>query len=183
MARFGLLGLRSARAIAQSHFKGDRARALFAGLGAHSFLPLESPVSASFGLVLGVAGARRGLAHSARRRAVHRGCARGLPGESRRHGYHQRAGALASGPGQSDLTLLDVTPRQLLNLGGRRDSAVLSPAAAALPLRPRRLQSGLGPEPADSMACHENACAPARSIWAVPLRRLLLRSGSRGAER
>ena len=55
MARFGLLALRSARSIAHSHFKGVRARALFAGLGAHSFLPLESPISASFGLVLGVA--------------------------------------------------------------------------------------------------------------------------------
>src|ERR1700733_6140893 len=42
MARFGLLGLRSARALADSHFKGIRARALFAGLAAHSFLLLES---------------------------------------------------------------------------------------------------------------------------------------------
>ena len=55
MARFGLLGLRSARSLADSHFKGVRARALFAGLSAHSFLPLESPVSAAFGLVLGIA--------------------------------------------------------------------------------------------------------------------------------
>ena len=54
MARFGLLGLRSARAIADGYFKGVRARALFAGLAAHSFLPLESPISASFGLVLGI---------------------------------------------------------------------------------------------------------------------------------
>ena len=56
MARFGLLGLRSARALADGHFKGIRARALFAGLAAHSFLPLESPVSAAFGLVLGTTG-------------------------------------------------------------------------------------------------------------------------------
>ena len=55
MARFGLLGLRSARSLVESHFKGGRARALFAGLSAHSFLPLESPVSAAFGLVLGIA--------------------------------------------------------------------------------------------------------------------------------
>ena len=55
MARFGLLGLRSARAIADSHFKGVRALALsLPDLGAHSFLPLESPISASFGLVLGI---------------------------------------------------------------------------------------------------------------------------------
>jgi phytoene dehydrogenase-like protein len=39
MARFGLLGLRSARAIADSHFKGARARALFAGLARTHFFP------------------------------------------------------------------------------------------------------------------------------------------------
>jgi phytoene dehydrogenase-like protein len=47
--------VRSARAVADSRFTGVRARALFAGLAAHSFLPLESPVSAAFGLVLGIA--------------------------------------------------------------------------------------------------------------------------------
>ena len=42
MARFGLLALRSARAIAHSHFRGG-ARALFAGLGAHPFSPWSRP--------------------------------------------------------------------------------------------------------------------------------------------
>src|SRR6201996_2769880 len=36
MARFGLLGLRSARALAEHQFEGARARALFAELAAHS---------------------------------------------------------------------------------------------------------------------------------------------------
>src|SRR6266545_2102725 len=40
MARFGLRGLRSATSLA-SRFLGFRARALFAGIAGHSFLPLE----------------------------------------------------------------------------------------------------------------------------------------------
>ena len=37
-------------------FKNESTRALFAGIAAHSFLPLESPVSSAFALVLGAAG-------------------------------------------------------------------------------------------------------------------------------
>ena len=55
-AHFGLLGLRSAVSVAQSHFEGERARALFAGIAAHSVLPLERAASAAVGLVLGASG-------------------------------------------------------------------------------------------------------------------------------
>ena len=37
-------------------FKDEPARALFGGIAAHSFLPLEAPVSSAFALVLGLAG-------------------------------------------------------------------------------------------------------------------------------
>ena len=37
-------------------FKGEPGRALFSGIAAHSFLPLEAPVSSAFALVLGLAG-------------------------------------------------------------------------------------------------------------------------------
>lgn len=53
LARFGLPALRSVTGLARSRFRGDDARALFAGLAAHSMLPLDRPLSASFGLVLG----------------------------------------------------------------------------------------------------------------------------------
>ena len=56
MARFGLAGCRSAAGLARSHFEGRHARALFAGMVSHSFLPLENLASAAFGLVLGVFG-------------------------------------------------------------------------------------------------------------------------------
>ncbi len=52
----GLRSLGSARAMAESLFRDERARALFAGNAAHSFLPLEKQPSALFGLVLGVLG-------------------------------------------------------------------------------------------------------------------------------
>ncbi len=52
MARFGAVGLRSCASLVHSHFRGPKARALFAGCAAHSFLPLDATASASFGLVL-----------------------------------------------------------------------------------------------------------------------------------
>lgn len=55
MARFGALALRSASGV-NRRFRGEAARALFAGCAAHSFLPLERAGSASFGLVLALAG-------------------------------------------------------------------------------------------------------------------------------
>jgi phytoene dehydrogenase-like protein len=54
MAQFGLLGLRSCDALVR-RFEGSRARALLAGNAAHSFLSLDQPGSASFGLVLAIA--------------------------------------------------------------------------------------------------------------------------------
>jgi phytoene dehydrogenase-like protein len=56
LARFGVEAIAPAAALAKFSFKGEAARALFAGLAAHSFLPLEAPASAAFGLVLGAAG-------------------------------------------------------------------------------------------------------------------------------
>lgn len=56
LARFGLQAIRSARSVTQQHFKGERASAIFAGMAAHSFLPLEQSISAAFGLMLGVTG-------------------------------------------------------------------------------------------------------------------------------
>jgi phytoene dehydrogenase-like protein len=53
LTRFGFPALRSARSLALSRFRGESARALFAGLAAHSMIALDRPLSASFGLVLG----------------------------------------------------------------------------------------------------------------------------------
>jgi phytoene dehydrogenase-like protein len=55
LAHFGTLGLCPATLLVKYIFKGEPARALFGGIAAHSFLPLEAPVSSAFALVLGLA--------------------------------------------------------------------------------------------------------------------------------
>ena len=56
LAKFGMRVLCPTTLLANLFFKGNPARALFAGVAAHSFLPLESPLSSAFGFVLGSAG-------------------------------------------------------------------------------------------------------------------------------
>ena len=55
MGRFGLRAMRSARGMANSWLRTERAGALFAGIAAHSVTPLEFRGSAAAGLVLQVA--------------------------------------------------------------------------------------------------------------------------------
>jgi phytoene dehydrogenase-like protein len=52
LARFGIDAIQPASRLAKSYFKSERARALFAGLAAHSLLPLESWGTSAVGLVL-----------------------------------------------------------------------------------------------------------------------------------
>jgi phytoene dehydrogenase-like protein len=56
LARFGVPAFCPATLLAKFLFRNEPARALFAGIAAHSFLPLEAPVSSAFALVLGTAG-------------------------------------------------------------------------------------------------------------------------------
>jgi phytoene dehydrogenase-like protein len=53
---FGALGICPATLLTKFWFKQGPARALFGGIAAHSFLPLEALISSAFALVLGVAG-------------------------------------------------------------------------------------------------------------------------------
>ena len=55
MARFGWEAVLPARRLADRHLKSVRARALFAGLAAHSFLDFDEPLSSAAGLMLGIA--------------------------------------------------------------------------------------------------------------------------------
>ena len=120
LARFGLRALRSAYGLATGMFRGERARALFAGLGGHSMMPLERPITASFGLVLAMAGHAVGwpISQGGSRRVSEALASylRSLGGE-----------VLTSTPVESidDLpraraVLFDVTPRQLIKLAGHR---------------------------------------------------------------
>ncbi|UZD24442.1 NAD(P)/FAD-dependent oxidoreductase [Algoriphagus halophytocola] len=56
VAKFGLNAIRSATSLVNSKFDGDRSRALFAGLAAHSIQPLDNVATSAIALVLGAAG-------------------------------------------------------------------------------------------------------------------------------
>jgi phytoene dehydrogenase-like protein len=118
MARFGIRALQPAAGLARSLFRGMRARALFAGVCAHSTLPLESPLSASFGLIMCAAAHAvgwpipRGGSQSIANALV--GVLGSLGG---RVVVSSRVESLSENP---DLTLCDVTPRQFLQLAGGR---------------------------------------------------------------
>jgi phytoene dehydrogenase-like protein len=115
LARFGLSALLPAALLARSRFSGIRARALFAGMAAHSVLPLESPGSAATGLVLMAAG------HSSGWPIVREG-AQTLTDALALH-LESLGGRIETGreitqlPG-TDLVLADLTPRQLLGIAG-----------------------------------------------------------------
>ena len=53
LARFGVRAFQPATLLAKTAFRSSRARALFAGMAAHSILKLESPLSSAFGIMLG----------------------------------------------------------------------------------------------------------------------------------
>jgi len=54
MAKFAWRAVRDAKSLAESCFGGKRGKALFAGLAAHSVLPLDERPSGAFGLILGI---------------------------------------------------------------------------------------------------------------------------------
>ncbi len=120
LARFGLRALRSARGLAEGRFSGEPARALIAGLAAHSVLPLETAATSAIGLVLGLLGHRSGWPFprgGARRIAEALASYLGELGGRIETG--RRVESLDQLPG-STAVLLDVTPRQLLALAGSR---------------------------------------------------------------
>lgn len=120
MARFGLMAIRSASGLAKARFRGERARAVFAGIAGHSILPLERTATAAIALVLGVLThavgwplPRGGSRRIAEALAAH---LRSLGGEIRTGSPVESLDALP--PARA--VLCDVTPRQLLKLAGDR---------------------------------------------------------------
>jgi phytoene dehydrogenase-like protein len=119
-ARFGLNALRSASSLAKSKFRDVRARALFAGLAAHSILPLEDSPSGAFGLVLGI------LAHAVGWPIV-RGGTQKLADALAAH-LRSLGGEIRTGTPVSDIdellpnaaVLCDVSPRQMAAIAGSR---------------------------------------------------------------
>lgn len=126
LARFGLVALLPAKTLGGLSFRHERTRALFAGLAAHSSLRLDEPLSAAFGVLLAAAAHAVGW-------PIPRGGAQSL---TKALGSHlaalggaiktsRRIDSLASLP-QFDVTLCDVTPRQLARMASDKLSIAYS---------------------------------------------------------
>lgn len=118
--KFARRALDSTQHLAARAFRGRRARALLAGVSAHAFLPLDRLPTAAFGLIL--AGSAHAVGWPLARGGSQR-IADALVAVLREHGGRivtgTRVDALDDLPPARTL-LLDVTPRQLLALAGRR---------------------------------------------------------------
>jgi len=129
--RFAALGLRSAAGLARARLRSEAARATFAGLAAHSLLPLDHAASGAFALMLGA------LAHHAGW-PFPRGGAQRIP-DALISLLRAFGGAIETDRPVRSLAclpparavLFDVTPRQLLAIAGD-----------ALPARYRRALAG-----------------------------------------
>jgi phytoene dehydrogenase-like protein len=120
LLRFGLLGLCAARILAEHRFAGETARGLFAGLAAHGILPLEKPLTGGFGLLFALTGHAVGWPFP-------RGGAAALTEAMGRY-LGSLGGEIVTGwpvatvaelP-PAAVVLLDITPRQVLQLAGDR---------------------------------------------------------------
>jgi len=118
LARFGIPALLPASTLARSGFKGERARALFAGLAAHSIQSLTTPATSAFGMVMAILGHAYGWPLV---RGGSRAVGDGLVAELRRLGGEietgRRVASLNDIP-ESRAVLFDVTPRQIVDIAG-----------------------------------------------------------------
>jgi phytoene dehydrogenase-like protein len=120
MVRLGLPGVLSVRSLARIAFGGVRARALFAGLAAHSMQPLDAPLTASFALIFAV------TAHVANWPLPRGGSQRiadALAARARSLGGRIETGHRVRSLdelGAARAYLCDVTPRQLDQIAGPR---------------------------------------------------------------
>jgi phytoene dehydrogenase-like protein len=119
-ARFALPAILPARALAEWIFAGEHARGLFAGIAAHTMLPLEDVSTAGFGLALAVAGHVSGW-------PVVKGGSQNLANAMAAY-FRSLGGEIRTGHAVRDIEelpparacLFDVTPKQLLQIAGRR---------------------------------------------------------------
>src|ERR1019366_2823227 len=117
LAKFGMAGAGPARRLAETRFRGRRARALFGGMAAHSTLPLEAPLSAAPGLVLGA------CAHTAGWPFPRGGAQRlsdALGAYLRSLGGEILTGSPVTSLPDAPAVMCDLTPRQMLELAGER---------------------------------------------------------------
>ncbi len=118
MTKFGLRAVWPTTTLAKTIFRNKKTRALFAGLAAHSIMPLEWPLTAAFGLMLGVLGHKVGWPLP---RGGSQSIANALAGYFTSLGgeivTNHEVQSLAELP-PARAILLDMTPRQLLAIAG-----------------------------------------------------------------
>lgn len=118
LLRFGLRALPPAESLWRAAFSGEAARGLLAGLAAHAILPLDRSPTSAVALVLGVAGHAVGWPMP---REGARSIAAALAAHLGELGGEVRTGCPVASLGElppARATLLSVTPRQLLEIGG-----------------------------------------------------------------
>lgn len=122
MARFGMLGLQSAQAITR-RFRDTRARALFAGCAAHSFLALDEPLSAAFAILMAVPAHAVGwpIARAGAQSITNALCSvlSSFGGRVHTSSPVENLAALSN----YDVFLCDLTPRQLLRVAAQKFSS------------------------------------------------------------
>jgi phytoene dehydrogenase-like protein len=119
LARFGVNALLSAKAIAH-RFRSQRTRALFGGLAAHSFLALDEPLSAAFGMLMAIPAHAVGWPiPRAGAQSITAALCSYLSAFGSKVKTLSRVDSLATLSGY-DVILCDVTARQLLKIAGNR---------------------------------------------------------------
>lgn len=123
MARFGVNAIVSARTLAFGLFRRDRARALFAGLAAHSFLSLDQTLSAAFGLLMGIPAHAVGwpILRGGSQTLTNALCTQLIKLGGNIH-TSSRVDDISTLPAH-DVILCDLTPRQLLRVAGNQLSS------------------------------------------------------------
>ena len=119
LAPFGLEAIRSAESLAKQLFRGERARAIFSGMAAHSFLPLEHSLSAAFGIMLALFGHGVGW-------PIPRGGSQAIVDALAAY-LRSLGGEIVTGVEVTSIEMLptarallfDITPRQLLRIAGK----------------------------------------------------------------
>jgi len=120
LARFGLPALAPITTLTAAAGLGERSKALLAGIAAHAVLPLTSPGTASFAIVLAAAGHVAGWPFP---RSGSQSIAGAMGGVLEELGGQIQTGTWVRSidelPRDADI-LFDVTPKQLLELAGDR---------------------------------------------------------------
>jgi phytoene dehydrogenase-like protein len=136
VARFGARAFLPANILARAQFKTERARSLFAGIAAHSFLGLDEPFSSASGMLLGAAAHAVGwpIPRGGAKSITHAlcTCLAELGGSVTTGTRVQRLSNL----GEYDITLCDVTPGQLVLIADGKLSESYREKLKKFPLGP-----------------------------------------------